>query len=301
MKILLAGGTGFIGKELLKKLSSKGHSVILLTRNPEKYKFLEEKNITFLSWDGKSLNIKNISNIDAVINLSGQGIADSRWTEKYKKLIYNSRIDSTRALTKAISSLPKKPSVFVNASAIGFYGETGNQTIDETSSKGKGFLADVCADWEAEANKIKDITRVVLVRIGVVLEKEGGAIKKMLPPFMMFAGGPLGSGKQYVPWIHRDDVVNIILFSLENNNIAGPINATAPNPVTMSDFSKAFGKSIGRPSWAPVPSFAVRLLLGEMADLLLGSNKIIPKKLIETKYQFLYENIDSAFQGIFHS
>lgn len=300
MKIVLAGGTGFIGRVLLRELSDKEHEVILLTKHLSTAEHLENKFIKVVWWDRKTVGdwVKHIDSADAVINLCGENVANGRWTEEQKKILIKSRIDSTRAIVEAISKAGSKPKIFINASAAGFYGHVENEEVDESHVRGQGFLADICEKWESIAKRAEDYElRVVLLRIGVVLDKSGGALKKMLPPFMMFAGGPPGNGKQWVSWIHRDDVAGAIMFALEHPEIRGPINITAPNIVTMKDFCKAVGKAVHRPSWAPVPAFALKIMLGDMSELLLTGQKAIPKKLQEAGYKFKYEKVEDALQA----
>jgi len=302
MKLLLAGCTGFIGKELIKELKEKGHSIVLLVRDIEKYKNLENEKLLVKQWDGKSLGdwAPEIENVDGIINLTGEPIAGKRWTNRQKKVISSSRLDSTNALIEAINKAKKKPKVLINASAVGYYGNVEDGLVSENYKKGKGFLADICEEWENAAKPaVKDNVRVVFLRIGIVLEKGGGALEKITPPFMMFAGGPLGSGKQWFPWIHRDDVIGIILYALENENISGEVNTVAPECVTMKDFCSELGKVIKRPSWAPVPGIALKVLLGEMADMLLGGQHAIPEKLTKNGYDFKYKKVSTALKNIY--
>ncbi len=302
MKIVVSGGTGFIGKTLLKKLVEAGHQVVLLARNPDAVKQLASASMILEPWDGRSVGrwADRMENIDAVINLSGEPVVGKRWNEEQKTRILKSRIDATRALTSAMAQCRKRPSVFVNASAVGYYGDVPSGEVTESSPKGKGFLGDTCDEWEQTARSAEAWgIRVVLLRIGIVLEKDGGALQKMIPPFTFFAGGPLGSGRQWLPWVHRDDVVGMILFALENSSVRGPVNATAPNPVTMKEFCATLGKVMRRPSWAPVPAFLLRLLLGEMSEVLLSGQRVIPKKLKEAGYTFRYSLLEEALAAIF--
>lgn len=302
MRLLLAGCTGFIGKELIKVLKEKGHNIVLLTRDTKKYKHLEDGKLTLKEWDGKSLGewALEANNIDGIINLSGEPIAGKRWTNEQKKVLLSSRLDSTSILVQAINKAIKKPRVLINASAVGYYGNVENDLVAEDYKKGSGFLANICEEWENAAKPaLKDNVRVVFLRIGIVLEKGGGALEKITPPFMMFAGGPLGSGKQWFPWIHRDDVIGIIIYALENENISGVINTVAPECVTMKDFCSELGKVINRPSWAPVPGIALKILLGEMADMLLGGQHAIPEKLTKNGYDFKYKKVSTALTNIY--
>lgn len=298
MKIVLAGCTGFIGSVLVEELLKEKHELYLLTRNPDTKK---DDRVYFLKWDAESVEgwASEVDGADAVINLTGESIADKRWTDAQKKKIVESRVLSTRVIVDAILKSKKKPAVYINASAVGYYGAVPDGEVIEETKAGDNFLAKTCLAWEAEAKR-GDVegVRAVQLRIGVVLEKDGGALKKMIPPFKLFAGGPLGSGKQWMPWIHRDDVIEIIKFALSNKNISGPINTTAPNPVRMKEFCQELGKALDRPSWAPVPSIALKVLLGEMADMLLGGQKAVPEKLLKEDYQFKYSEIDKALKAI---
>lgn len=242
---------------------------------------------------------QSIDGAQAVINLTGEPIAAKPWTPHQKRLLLTSRINSTKAIVQAIAKAKIKPAVLINASAVGFYGNVPEGDVTEMNHAGEGFLADVCSAWEKEALKAADYgVRVVLLRIGIVMEMGGGALAKMLPPFKMFAGGPLGSGKQWFPWIHRDDIVGAILFALKNPAISGPINLTAPTPVRMNEFCSELGRAMGRPSWAPVPGFALKLLLGEMSEMLLNGQKVIPQKLLQAGYKFKYPDLRESLRTI---
>ncbi|MCB9799350.1 MAG: TIGR01777 family protein [Candidatus Omnitrophica bacterium] len=301
MKIILTGGTGFIGRPLVNQLVAKGYSVVLLTRNPSGIK--ETKGaVEAHYWDGRSNGpwAAALEGADAVINLAGEPIAAKRWTLKQKERIISSRVDAAYAIVNAIRSCEHKPKVLINASAVGYYGNVDDGDIDESHDRGKGFLAQTCDLWEQAAAQAESMgIRTVYLRIGVVLERGGGAIEKMILPFRLFAGGPLGSGKQWFPWIHRDDMIGIVLYSLENTSVRGPVNATAPGPVTMKGFCSALGKVMRRPSWAPVPGFILRLMLGEMSEMLLDGQKVIPEKITKAGYQFKYPDIRSALKVIF--
>ena len=301
MRIILGGGTGFIGKALLKSLIEAGHDVVLLTRDPEKAKQRIGNTVTMSQWDGKSVGPckEHLDGADAVINLAGEPVIGKRWSHTQKMRILNSRVDATKALTSVMGQVKKKPSVFINASAVGYYGHVENGDVPESHPKGSGFLGDLSEQWESEARVAEQWgIRVVLLRTGIVLEKDGGALYKMVPPFRFFAGGPLGSGRQWFPWVHRDDVIGIILFALENPDLKGPINTTAPNPVTMNVFCKTLGKVLGRPSWAPVPAQMLRFLLGESAEVLLTGQRAVPKKLEALGYPFRYPTLDAALTAI---
>ena len=298
MKIMMAGGTGFIGGELVSQLKNKGNEVFLLTRSEKKS---VDPKTHYLKWDGENVGpwADSMGAVDAVINLAGEPIAKKRWSAAQKEKITQSRILATRALVEAISKSDPKPKVLISASAVGYYGNVLEGDVSEAHAKGTGFLAETCYAWEKEAKQAEALgLRTVYLRIGVVLDKGGGALSKMLPPFQFFAGGPLGSGRQWFPWIHRDDVIGIILFALENNSISGPVNATALNPVSMHDFCQELGKAMKRPSWAPVPSFALKILLGEMSEMLLGGQKAVPEKLLKHHFIFKFPELGTALTDI---
>jgi hypothetical protein len=306
MNILITGGTGFIGTALSRELRESGYKVVVTTRHTSDSK---EK----LTWNPPTIIPPDImAGFDAVINLAGEPIAPGRWTKERKERILTSRISATRALVGSMKKKEKhtplsplvrgdrKVKVLISASAIGYYGAHGNEYLTEDTAPANDFLADVCKQWEAEALRAKEFgVRVVLVRIGGVLESDGGALRQMMIPFKFFLGGPIGSGKQWFSWIHRDDVVGIIKYALENENISGPINATAPDPVTNTEFSFALGKALKRPSWLAVPGFIVRLTLGELGDVLLTGQRVLPDKALKTGYKFKYTEIDRALSAIF--
>lgn len=302
MNIILAGGTGFIGGALIDALNARGDKTTLLTRDADAARAHWGNKITAVAWDGKTTGewAKTLDGADAVINLSGAGIADGRWTPARKLVLIKSRIDSTRALVAALSSAAKKPRVLVNASAVGYYGDVPESAVTETSAQGRDFLASLCGQWEREALAAEPLgVRVVLARIGIVLEEGGGALAKMALPFKLFAGGPLGSGNQGFPWIHRADVVGGILFALDSDKVSGPVNFAGPVAANNAQFSKALGRALGRPSWAPAPAFAIRLAVGEMADMLLGGATVVPKKLLDAGYKFKYADADAALTAVY--
>ena len=301
MKIVLSGGTGFIGKALLRELTKAGHHVALLTRNPDAVKRLASDVVTVMPWDAQSAGtwIDAVDGADGVINLAGEPVVGKRWSEEQKSLILNSRVEATKVLTSAIGQVKKKPVTLINASAVGYYGDVESGDVTESYPRGKGFLGDTCELWEEAARAAERFgARVVCLRIGIVLEKEGGALSKMIPPFQFFAGGPLGSGRQWLPWIHRDDVVGAILFALEHPELKGPVNTVSPNPVPMKEFCASLGKAMHRPSWAPVPAFVLRILLGEQSGVLLTGVRALPKKLEEAGYPFRYPTLDAALSAI---
>ncbi len=301
MNIVVAGGTGFIGKTVIQQLIEAGHKVILLTRNPEKMTWMNKNYVRAVKWDPKHSGewMKSIDGADAVINLAGESIAAKRWSKAQKEKIIKSRTTVTRLLVDAIKAAGKKPSVFISASAVGYYGNVPDGEVTEYVPKGKGFLADTCELWEKEAIAVKDAgIRDVIIRIGVVLGKDGGALTKILPPFQMFIGGPVGSGNQWFPWVHRSDVAGVIVFALTHDELKGPVNVTAPESVTMKQFCSTLGQVLHRPSWFPVPGFALKILLGEMSEMLLTGQKAVPKKLINAGYAFRYPKLEEALKTI---
>ena len=302
MNIVLAGGTGFIGGALVDALLARGDRPTLLTRDPEAAQGRWGANAACVAWDGKNDGdwAKTLDGADAVVNLSGASIADGRWTPARKLVLIKSRLEPARALVSALSSAAKRPKVLINASAVGYYGDVPEGAAAETAAQGRDFLASLCGQWEREALAAEPLgTRVVLARLGVVLEKDGGALPRMALPFKLFAGGPLGSGKQGFPWIHRDDVVGAILFALDRENLSGPANFAAPGAASNREFSAALGRALGRPSWAPVPAFVLKLALGEMAGMLLTGQRAAPKKLLDAGYRFKYETADAALSAIY--
>jgi uncharacterized protein (TIGR01777 family) len=234
-----------------------------------------------------------------VVNLAGEPIAGKRWSKEQKEKLRSSRIDATRAIVRAIAKANAKPKVLLNASAVGYYGAHGEETVTESTPAGSDFLSRLCADWEAEALKAEaQGVRVCRIRTGIVLGKGQGALAKMVPPFKMFVGGPLGSGQQYMPWIHIEDEIGLLLFLIENESARGPFNATAPNPVTMEEFARALGEVLDRPSWVSVPPSALALLTGEMADMLLTGQRAVPDAATKLGYTFKYSNIGAALQSL---
>jgi len=301
MKIVLAGATGFIGKRLIERLVQARHQVIVLTRSAAKAAKSLPDGVHALNWDSKTPGdwSKSLEDSDAVINLVGESIGAKRWSLKQKNILRDSRIDSTRVIVEAIRRCLKKPRVFVNASAVGYYGNVPDGEVDESHPPADDFLGKLCAEWEAEAFKAKEFgLRVVCPRIGIVLGGGGGALEQMLLPFKLFVGGPLGSGRQWFPWIHRDDLIEIIIFALQNGNISGAVNAVSPLPVTMKEFCKTLGEVLKRPSWARVPAWILKIILGEFAVSVVSGAKAVPTKLMETNYTFRFSNLESALRDI---
>ena len=298
MRLVIAGGTGFIGSALSARLSELGHSLTLLTRSSAPAG--SRPNVKWLTWNPGSPGAWEaaVNGSNGVINLAGTAIA-RRWTKRHKEAIASSRVQSTRALVQAIGKAGEKPKWLINASAIGYYGPHGNETLSEEAGAGSDFLSRVCVAWEREAGKAEDYgLRVVRLRTGIVLGKGGGALAKMALPFKLFLGGPLGDGNQPMSWIHLEDEIGLILFLLEHPEARGAINATAPNPTTMSEFCKTLGDVLNRPSWAPVPAFALRLVLGEMADMLLNGQRVLPTQALKLGYAFKYPTLREALLSL---
>jgi uncharacterized protein (TIGR01777 family) len=301
VKIVIAGGSGLIGRKLIARLNQDGHDLFLLTRRPGPAT-QRVRAARVLQWNAKTSNGLSgaLDGAGAVINLAGASIASGRWTPRRKQEILQSRIESTRALVNAVEALNKKPSVFINASAVGYYGDCGEKAVTETSPKGNDFLAEVCARWEAEAMIVQKYgVRVVLLRSGLVLDNRGGALKRMLLPFRLFLGGRLGSGKQWLPWIHGDDEVSAILLAMNTPSLAGPVNLAAPGSVRMEEFCRKLGKAVRRPSWLGIPSLVLKAALGEMAvPLLLHSQNVMPKKLLEHGFVFGFPGLEEALEDL---
>jgi uncharacterized protein len=302
LKILIFGGTGFIGRHLIPLLISEGYEVLLFTRNPDSVaNFLMDK-INTIGWDTNSPEniVVHFRGEYAVINLAGESIGAKLWTKKQKNKILSSRLMITTAIAEAIHLSADKPVSVLQGSAIGFYGFQSDTKIDERSAKGKGFLADVVAAWELAMNPISnDGIRIINIRTGIVLGNDGGILPLILLPFKFFMGGHTGNGKQWISWIHISDVVQAMIFLLKNKTAAGVYNLTSPEPMMMKDFAKLAGKALRRPSWFHIPAFVLRLLPNEMADdLLLTSQRVIPERLMESGFEFKYKDAESALRNL---
>lgn len=295
--ILLTGGTGFIGQELRSLLLQQDYYLSVITRNPKKYEDEHAKNQQFLSWDDDLVEAMNRA--DGIIHLAGEGIFDQRWNEDVKKRIYNSRIESTKKLVSAMGKAESKPEVFISASASGYYGNQGDNVLTESEPVADDFLAQVCKDWEAESQKAFEFgIRVVNPRIGIVLEKNGGALKKMIPPFQFGVGGPVSDGTQYMSWIHRIDLCNALIYPLTNTELKGVYNVCAPNPSTMNEFASTLGSVMNRPSIFRVPKFALEVMYGEGAKPILDSIRMQPKVLLVNDFEFRFEELEEALADI---
>jgi uncharacterized protein (TIGR01777 family) len=295
MNILISGGKGFIGSALTSQLEAEGHRVSLLTRRPGQGARPE------IGWDPESgiLDEARLTGFEAVIHLAGESIAEGRWTPAKKNRIRESRINGTRFLARALARQAVPPRVFISGSAVGYYGDRDDEILTEDSEPGSDFLASVCQEWEGAARPAAEKgIRVAYPRTGIVLGKEGGALPKTLLPFKLGAGGNLGSGRQYMSWIVREDEVAAIIFALSHKEISGPFNVTAPAPVTNAEFTKTLGRVLRRPTFLPAPAFALRLALGEMADaLLLSSARVMPEKLLKAGFKFRYPDLIGALQN----
>lgn len=298
MKIIVAGGTGFIGKLLVDTLTRERYEVVILTRGPSRPG--KEPSVRYIQWNPPQGGDweKELEGSRGVVNLAGETIAAKRWTKKRRLELLESRCDATQAIARAIEKAKAKPAFLLNASAMGFYGTHESSAFAEDSGAGDDFLAKICKAWEAHAIRAEDFgVRVVRLRIGIVLEKGGGALAKMLPPFQFFLGGPLGSGRQWMSWIHLTDVVGLILFLMRREDAKGPFNVTAPQPVTMEEFARTLGKVLRRPASFRVPGLVLKILLGAMADLLLKGQKVIPQKALDLGYRFQYPDLESALRA----
>ena len=304
MKVAITGATGFVGRRLVERLQADGHTTFVLTRSPARALQLFPQaafpQVEAVSYTPTQLGDwqQVLSGCDGVVNLAGEPIAENRWTAERKQMILDSRKLSTQTLVEAIAQATPKPTVLVNASAIGYYGTSETATFDETSPAGDDFLATVCQSWEAEAQKVKQAgLRLVIVRLGIVLG-DGGALAKMIPPFKLFAGGPIGTGKQWFSWIHREDLVSLILQALTNSAFEGVYNATAPNPVRMTELAHTLGERLKRPSWLPVPGFALEALLGDGAQVVLEGQQVLPKRAQAIGFHYQYSTIAQALTEI---
>jgi len=301
MRIVVSGGTGFIGRPLCASLCQEGHRVTLLTRRKEEAQRSCGSTVTAVEWNGREAGAWEhcLEGADAVINLAGAPIADGRWTDARKRLLSESRVLTTRLLVEAMSRSPSKPRTLVSASGIGYYGASDDRVLDEGAAHGQGFLADLCLAWEAEALRAAEFgVRVVMLRTGMVLELDGGSLPKMLLPFRLFAGGPIMPGTQWVSWIHRRDHIGLIQWILTTPSVSGPVNVVAPEAVTMNRFCEVLGRVLHRPSWLPVPGFALYVALGELGTLMTTGQRVNPAKALAGGYVFHYPTLEPALRAI---
>ena len=296
MRYLITGASGFIGSKLVKTLLLQGHSVDYLGR---KRSTTLDSRAAFHCWNPEeNPPLNSVPAADAIVHLAGEPVAQ-RWTREVKERIYNSRVASTRKLVSAIRELQHKPGVLITASAIGYYGDRQDEVLTEASAPGKDFLAQVCVAWEQEAARADKFgVRVVRIRIGIVLGTDGGALKQMLTPFRLGAGGRLGSGAQWMPWIHVDDLVGLLVFAAENASIEGPLNGSSPEPVTNAEFTKRLAQALHRPALFPVPKFGLKLAFGELADAMLASAKVVPEAATRSGFKFAYPELGAALEGL---
>jgi uncharacterized protein len=299
-KIVITGATGLIGREICGKLHESGDEVIVFTRELNKARQIFPYVNKLVEWDYNKPELWNreLNEKDAIIHLAGANIFGKRWSTSYKKIIMDSRKIATKNLVDSIKKANNGPKLFISSSAVGYYGSSGNEQLTEGSPAGTDFLSSVCKEWEFEAKQVEKFdVRRVNIRTGIVLSEKEGALKKMLLPFKLFVGGSLGNGNQWFPWIHIHDIVNIYLFSL-NNEITGEINGTSPNPVKMKDFARTLGKVLHRPSFLSIPEFAIKIALGEGAQSLLSSLRVIPQKLNRSSFKYKYDQLEEALNSL---
>jgi len=300
MRIIITGGTGLIGGALAANLANDGHEVILLSRAPERATWLPS-GVRVERWDGPTATGWGplADGTDAIVNLAGEGIASGRWTEERKRRIRESRVNAGQAVVEAVKAATRKPGVVIQSSAVGYYGVHGDEEITESTPAGNDYLAGVAVVWENSTAPVEAMgVRRAVIRTGVVLSKKGGALPQMLLPFKLFVGGPLGNGKQWLPWIHIADQVGAIRFLIENKLAHGAFNLCAPNPLTNTEFGRVVGRVMGRPAIMPTPAFALRLIFGEMATVLLDGQRQIPKRLIELGFAFRFPSAQAALRDI---
>ena len=300
-KIIITGATGFIGKKLSDRLREGGYQIIVFSRNIKNAKIILPNMADYVEWNPMNISswVEKINGVDAIINLAGENLFARRWNVEHKKKIEQSRLITTRALVNAIHHAKNRPRVFISASAIGYYGFTGEAEVTEESKHGDDFLANVTKKWELEAADVEHLgVRRVNLRIGMVLDKNEGALAKMLPAFRFFVGGPLGSGNQWFSWIHVDDLIALFLFALNNDNMHGVYNATAPNPVRMKEFAKLTGKVLHRPSIFPVPETVLKIILGEGAQYITNGSKVLPKRTLAEGFNFNYGTVEKALEDL---
>ncbi len=308
MKVVIAGGSGFLGSPLSWAWAEEEHDVRVLTRALPPGQVQHESGtgkpgITRVGWapDGSAGQLaREFDGATAIINLAGESLARGRWNTARKQLLRESRIIPTRSLVAAFAESSAPPPTFISGSSVGYYGDRGSEPLTEESSAGSDFLAQLCVDWEAEAQRAaRPGVRVITLRTGLALEKSGGLVAQMMLPFRLFAGGPLGSGRQYMAWVHRHDWVEVVRWLVEAPSVSGPVNVTAPHPVTNAEFARALGRALHRPAFVPAPAFALRIVLGEMADAALTGQRALPARAQSAGYHFRYPEIDIAFRGIF--
>jgi len=294
MKIVVTGGTGFLGSHLVSRLRAASHEVAILTRHARRP--------GDIAWNLSGSNagwVTALEGADAVVNLAGEPIAAGRWTRARKAAIRESRLSATRAIVDGIARCRRRPAVLISGSAIGIYGPRGDEPVTEDALLGSDFLSATAREWEGAAMHVPSGTRVALVRTGLALDRNGGALPRMAMPFYFMAGGPLGSGRQQVAWIHREDWTSMVMWAIETPTVSGPLNATAPNPVTNLEFARTLGKVLRRPAVMPAPAFAIRIALGEMADMVLTGQRVLPAKAVSLGFQFRFPLLEPALRAIY--
>lgn len=300
MRVVITGGTGLIGRALAASLGAEGHEVIVLSRSPGRATALPA-GVRAEHWDGRSAAgwVRVADGADAIVNLAGENIAEGRWTAQRKQRIRESRLNAGRAVVEAVGQATRKPRVVVQASAVGYYGPRGDEGITEETGPGSDFLAQVAVDWEDSTRAVEaQGVRRSIARSAVVLATEGGSLPRMLRPFKLFVGGPLGSGRQWFPWIHIEDEVGALRFLLENEGATGPFNLAAPNPVTNAEFTQALGRVLGRPAFMRAPALALRLIFGEVASVLVEGQRAVPRRLLDLGFAFRFPEAEAALRNI---
>ena len=299
MKILINGASGLIGRALCQSLTAGGHTVIALSRSPAKPPSLAVAQVQQWDYHQGVIPSAALAEVEAVVNLAGESIVARRWSDEQKRIIRDSRVVTTRNIVESLRQLAARPNVFVSGSAVGFYGDRGDEEVDETSPPGRGFMSEICQEWESEAARATELgVRVVQVRTGVVFSTEGGALQKMLTPFKLGIGGPLGSGRQWFPWIHIDDIVGIFKHAILTASLAGPVNGTAPQAVTNAKFTRELGKVLHRPAFLPVPKVGMRILMGEMSEVLFVSQRVMPNATSASGYKFQFPSLAPAIEDL---
>jgi uncharacterized protein len=292
MRIVIAGGSGFIGEPLVRRLVARGDDVAVLSRNPARVQAGRG-----IAWDGRTQGAwsEEVAGADAIVNLAGENVGEGRWTDERKRRLVASRLDATGAIVQALRNAPPRERVLVNASAVGYYGFDRDEELDEHGTRGGGFLAELVDKWEAAAREAEPLARLVIPRFGVALAADGGALKKMMLPFKLGAGGPVGSGDQWMAWIDRDDAVRFIEWAIDNRSARGVYNVTAPQPVRNRDFSRALGRALHRPAFLPAPAFALRAAFGQMAEeVLLGGQRAVPRRAEREGFRFDHPTLDAS-------
>ena len=300
MRVLITGGTGLIGRALSTDLAADGHQVIVLSRSPERASGLPA-GVRAERWDAHTADgwVHLADGADAIVNLAGENIGAGRWTDERKQRILNSRLDAGQAVVQATERVSQKPGVVIQASGIGYYGPRGKEELDETAKPGEDWLAQVAVQWEDSTLPVEGMgVRRAIIRTGVVLDAKDGALPRMVQPFRLYVGGPLGGGQQWFPWVHLVDEVAAIRFLIETPEASGPFNLVAPNPATNGQVSRALGRVLGRPAFMPIPGFVLRLMFGEMATLLLDGQRAVPRRLLDLGFQFRYLIVEAALKDV---